>query len=108
MKVDYNMSDKQSLFVRYYGTHAVAAMVQALRSDPGSLGLVTGVGWYMTRHSVGIYGTEPGVTPGPPPASDLPGGTQLEAASGFAWAGPQAAVASLPQVSPDAMYPSPW
>jgi outer membrane receptor protein involved in Fe transport len=23
MKVDYNMSDKQSLFVRYYGTHAV-------------------------------------------------------------------------------------
>ena len=42
-----------------YGTHAVATMVGALRADPGSLGLVTGLGWYVTKHSVGIYGTEP-------------------------------------------------
>ena len=42
-----------------YGTHAVASMVGALRADPGSLGLVTGLGWYVTKHSVGIYGTEP-------------------------------------------------
>jgi acetyl-CoA C-acetyltransferase len=85
-----------------YGTHAVASMVHALRSDPGSLGLVTGVGWYMTRHSVGIYGTEPGGADRPPLVRDLPAGTNLEAASCFAWAGPQQAVASLPQVSPDA------
>ena len=42
-----------------YGTHALASMVGTLRADPGSLGLVTGLGWYLTKHSVGIYGTEP-------------------------------------------------
>ncbi len=46
-----------------YGFHAVASMVTALRSDPGSRGLITGLGWYMTKHSVGIYGTEPGDRP---------------------------------------------
>ncbi len=29
-----------------YGTHAVASMVGALRSEPGARGLVTGLGWY--------------------------------------------------------------
>ena len=85
-----------------YGTHAVASMVQALRADPGSLGLVTGLGWYLTKHSVGVYGTEPGLADRPPPAPDLPEGTDLEEAAGFAWAGPQAAVGALPQCSPDA------
>jgi len=84
-----------------YGTHAVASMVTALRSDPGTRGLVTGLGWYMTRHSVGVYGTEPGPHPGrtrPP----LPEGTEVAGAAGFAWAGPQAAVGALPQCAPDA------
>lgn len=31
--------------------HAVAAMVERLRSDPGARGLVTGNGWYLTKHS---------------------------------------------------------
>jgi len=92
-----------------YGTHAVASMVGALRADPGSLGLVTGVGWYLTKHSVGLYGTEPrgsrgdvgGTGTGTGPAS-LPEGTETGEAGGFAWASPQRAVAALPQCSPDA------
>ncbi|HET6793622.1 MAG TPA: acetyl-CoA acetyltransferase [Acidimicrobiales bacterium] len=42
-----------------YVSHSIAAMVGALRADPGSLGLVTAVGWYLTKHSVGLYSTEP-------------------------------------------------
>ncbi len=87
-----------------YGTHAVAAMVGALRADPGSRGLVTGLGWYLTKHSVGVYGTEP-PTPGGRGlgrASSLPDGTVVEEAAGFAWASPQAGVGALPQCAPDA------
>ena len=46
-----------------YGTHAVASVVAALRSEPGARGLVTGLGWYSTKHSVGIYGTAPDRAP---------------------------------------------
>jgi acetyl-CoA C-acetyltransferase len=42
-----------------YMTHSVAAMVDACRRDPGSYGLVTGVGWFLTKHSVGLYSTRP-------------------------------------------------
>ena len=42
-----------------YPTHAIAAMVDACRRDPGSLGLVTAVGWYLTKHSAGCYSTTP-------------------------------------------------
>ena len=42
-----------------YVTHSVAAMVDACRADPGSLGMVTGVGYYLTKHSAGIYSTRP-------------------------------------------------
>ena len=84
-----------------YGTHAVASMVATLRSDPGSLGLVTGVGSYMTKHSVGIYGTEPGPAQGDG-AIGLPDRTVVESAGGFSWADPQVGVGSLPQCSPDA------
>ncbi len=42
-----------------YVTHSLATMVKRLREDPGSLGLVTGVGWYLTKHAVGIYSTDP-------------------------------------------------
>ena len=40
-----------------YVTHAIATLVERLREDPGSLGLTTAVGWYLTKHAVGIYGT---------------------------------------------------
>ncbi len=41
-----------------YVTHSIAAMVEKLRADRGKLGLVTANGWYVTKHSVGIYSTE--------------------------------------------------
>lgn len=42
-----------------YVTHSIAAMVDALRADPGAFGLVTALGWYLTKHSVGLYSTTP-------------------------------------------------
>lgn len=45
-----------------YLTHGVAAMVHVLREDPGSLGLVSGVGMHMTKHIAAVYSTDPGET----------------------------------------------
>jgi acetyl-CoA C-acetyltransferase len=42
-----------------YVAHSVAAMVEACRADPGSLGLTTGVGWFLTKHSAGLWSTRP-------------------------------------------------
>jgi acetyl-CoA C-acetyltransferase len=42
-----------------YVTHAIATMMDQLRAAPGSKGLVTGLGWYLTKHSVGIYSAAP-------------------------------------------------
>lgn len=42
-----------------YPSHSIAAMVDACRRDPGSVGLVTGLGWYVTKHSVGLYSSHP-------------------------------------------------
>ena len=38
-----------------YVTHAIATMVERLRAEPERLGLVSGLGWYSTKHSVGVY-----------------------------------------------------
>ena len=51
-----------------YLTHAIAHMIRALRSDPGSFGLVTGVGMHMTKHVAGVYSTTPGPIAIPEPA----------------------------------------
>jgi acetyl-CoA C-acetyltransferase len=43
-----------------YSTHAIAQLVDRLRAaNQTRFGLATGVGWYMTKHSVGIYSNEP-------------------------------------------------
>jgi acetyl-CoA C-acetyltransferase len=42
-----------------YVSHSVAAMVDACRTDPGAFGLVTGIGYYLTKHSAGIYSARP-------------------------------------------------
>ena len=42
-----------------YVTHSIAAMADKLRTDRGQLGLVTANGWYVTKHSTGIYSTDP-------------------------------------------------
>ena len=45
--------------VNNYTTHAIASMVSALRSDPGSFGLTTALGWFVTKHSAGVWSTTP-------------------------------------------------
>ncbi len=42
-----------------YSLHAIAEMVEQLRAARGH-GLVTANGWYLTKHSIGVYSTEPG------------------------------------------------
>jgi acetyl-CoA C-acetyltransferase len=42
-----------------YMLHSIATMVDVLRCDPGSVGLVSGVGMHMTKHVYGLYSTAP-------------------------------------------------
>jgi acetyl-CoA C-acetyltransferase len=41
-----------------YTLHAIATMVQRLR-DEGGTAMVTGLGWYATKHAAGIFGAAP-------------------------------------------------
>ena len=41
-----------------YTLHAIATMADVVRSRGGT-GIVTGLGWYATKHAVGLYGAEP-------------------------------------------------
>jgi acetyl-CoA C-acetyltransferase len=38
-----------------YVMHSIATMVQRLREAPGEYGLITGLGWFATKHSAGVY-----------------------------------------------------
>lgn len=41
-------------------SHSIATLVDRLRhGGGGEIGLVTGLGWYVTKHSVGVYGSAP-------------------------------------------------
>jgi acetyl-CoA C-acetyltransferase len=42
-----------------YVTHSIATMAGVLRADPGSLGLVTANGGYVTKHAMGVYSSDP-------------------------------------------------
>ncbi len=42
-----------------YVMHSIVSMMDRLRAKPKSFGLLTGNGWYVTKHSMGIYSTEP-------------------------------------------------
>jgi acetyl-CoA C-acetyltransferase len=42
-----------------YMTHSIAAMADVLRADPGSLGLVSGVGMHMSKHVYAVYSSDP-------------------------------------------------
>jgi acetyl-CoA C-acetyltransferase len=70
-----------------YTSHGIARAVGALRAAPGTAALVTGLGWYATKHSIGIYASRP-------PAH---GGTEP-----FAWRDLQPEVDALPQCRVDA------
>lgn len=59
--------------------HAVASMVDVLRADPGSKGLVTANGGHVDKHSFGVYSTTPPV-------------------EGFRWERPQDRIDAVPGV----------
>jgi acetyl-CoA C-acetyltransferase len=42
-----------------YVSHAIATMVERLRSNPGDVGMCTANGGFITKHAIGIYSTEP-------------------------------------------------
>ena len=42
-----------------YTLHSVAEMTKQLRSNPGQKGLVTGNGWYLTKHSAAVLASAP-------------------------------------------------
>lgn len=42
-----------------YASHSIATMVGLLRENPASYGLCTALGWYVTKHAVGIYSGKP-------------------------------------------------
>jgi acetyl-CoA C-acetyltransferase len=58
-----------------YLAHSISTMADRLRREPGSMGLTTGVGMHMTKHSWAVWGSEPGTAMSPgsaPPAQTLP------------------------------------
>ncbi|HEY8584359.1 MAG TPA: hypothetical protein VIL49_15485 [Capillimicrobium sp.] len=43
-----------------YATHGIVAVARALReAAPGTVGLSTALGWYATKHALGLYGNQP-------------------------------------------------
>jgi acetyl-CoA C-acetyltransferase len=52
-----------------YSMHAIATTIDRLRARPGSIGLVSALGWYLTKHAIGVYGSRPPDRPYAPVAS---------------------------------------
>ena len=46
-----------------YVMHSIVMMMEKCRAHPGKFGLCTGNGWYVTKHSAGIYSTTPTLGP---------------------------------------------
>lgn len=42
-----------------YVMHSIATMMDVLRGNPGKFGLLNANGWFITKHSMGIYSTLP-------------------------------------------------
>ena len=43
-----------------YATHGIVAVARQLRdAPPGAIGLSTALGWYATKHALGLYGNRP-------------------------------------------------
>ncbi|HAJ45487.1 MAG TPA: acetyl-CoA acetyltransferase, partial [Alphaproteobacteria bacterium] len=42
-----------------YVMHSIVSMMERCRAKPGSFGLVTANGWFVTKHAIGIYSTAP-------------------------------------------------
>lgn len=46
-----------------YVMHSIVTMLERLRAQPGDFGLVTGNGWFLTKHALGVYSTTPPAAP---------------------------------------------
>ena len=46
-----------------YGLHAIATMVPQLRERPDEVGLSSSLGWYATKHALGVYSATPPARP---------------------------------------------
>jgi acetyl-CoA C-acetyltransferase len=42
-----------------YGGHGIASIVPLLRADPSAYGLTTSLGWFATKHALGVYSATP-------------------------------------------------
>ena len=42
-----------------YSMHGIAEIMDRVRARPGSIGLVTALGWFITKHAVGVYCAQP-------------------------------------------------
>lgn len=69
-----------------YTSHGIATLVERLRREPGTVGLATGLGWYATKHAVGLYASRP---------------PSHEGRDGFRWEDVQPAVDALPRCRVD-------
>jgi acetyl-CoA C-acetyltransferase len=67
-----------------YTLHSLCDMVERLRAAPGAQGLVTGNGWYLTKHSALVCASAPPEKPGEAPPEDPgpPAAAPLERAEG--------------------------
>jgi acetyl-CoA C-acetyltransferase len=45
--------------VNNYPTHAIARMVEVLRTEPESFGCTTALGWYISKHASGVWSASP-------------------------------------------------
>ncbi|NKY60201.1 hypothetical protein [Nocardia flavorosea] len=55
-----------------YSTHGIATMAGILRDNPGDYGLTTALGWYITKHGVGVYSAKPPAEPFRPVEAEVP------------------------------------
>lgn len=77
-----------------YTTHGIATLTDLLREDGGDvLGMATGLGWYVTKHALGIYGTTP------PPHGFHRGDTSADQAAIDASAADVALDVAVPEVA---------
>jgi acetyl-CoA C-acetyltransferase len=45
--------------VNNYPSHGIARMVETLRTAPNASGLTTALGWYVSKHAVGVWSAQP-------------------------------------------------
>ncbi|MEU1985118.1 acetyl-CoA acetyltransferase [Nocardia sp. NPDC019395] len=55
-----------------YSTHGIATMAGILRRNPDDYGLTTALGWYITKHGVGVYSAKPPARPFRPVEAEVP------------------------------------